>query len=117
MDSFECKRCGECCRIEGQVRVDDSEVRRLALFLNESEHGFIQKYTRLASDRQGLALTDQPGGACVFLENNQCRVNEVKPRQCREFPHRWQNPDWERHCLGARPEGPPVRAASTADGW
>jgi Fe-S-cluster containining protein len=26
------------------------------------------------------------GGACVFLENHQCLLHDVKPEQCRTFP-------------------------------
>jgi Fe-S-cluster containining protein len=74
----------------------------MAALLRVTEHDFIQQFTRLAADRQGLALTDQPGGACVFLEGRHCRVNEAKPIQCREFPHRWNNPGWERYCAGAK---------------
>lgn len=102
MENFDCKRCGECCRIEGQVRVGAIEIARLAAFLEESESCFIQRYTRLSADRQGLILTDQPGGACIFLENGQCRVNEAKPVQCQGFPRLWNNPGWERYCMGAK---------------
>ena len=114
MEPFECVRCGECCRIEGQVRLGVADISRLAVFLRESEGGFIERYTRLAADRQGLALTDQPGGACIFLDSGRCQVNEVKPDQCRGFPSQWSNPGWERYCQGAQRLASPTGAGPEA---
>jgi Fe-S-cluster containining protein len=63
-----------------------------------SEHDFIQKFTRLAENRQCLVLTDQPTGECVFLEGNNCSVQSVKPQQCRDFPNLWNFPGFEKIC-------------------
>jgi Fe-S-cluster containining protein len=98
---FKCQRCGACCRIAGQVRVTDSDIMRLATFLELSEPEFIQRYTELARDRRGLVLKDQPDGVCLFLEASDCRVYPVKPEQCTQFPHTWNNPGWERLCRAA----------------
>ena len=95
---LECDRCTACCRWPGQVRLTDSEIARLAAHLGLAEPEFIERYTRLNSTRTGLALIDQADGACVFLEGNDCRVNPVKPQQCREFPNLWNFPGFERHC-------------------
>lgn len=112
---FECQRCGVCCRVEGQVRLTDPDITRLALFLGLSEPEFVQRFTELAQDRRGLVLQDQPDGACIFLGGCDCRVNPAKPAQCVEFPHTWNNPGWERLCRAAsipvephleKPEGP-----------
>ena len=63
-----------------------------------SEFDFIQQYTRLRQDRRGLALLEKPNGECVFLEGNDCSVQPVKPRQCREFPNLWNFPGFEKVC-------------------
>lgn len=94
----ECQRCTACCRWPGQVRMSDAEITRLAGFLGLSEHDFIQQFTRLARDRRGLALEEKPGGECVFLEGNECRVQPVKPQQCRDFPNLWNFPGFEKSC-------------------
>lgn len=94
----DCQRCTACCRWPGQVRLNEAEIRRIATFLQQSEHDFIQRHTRLQQDRRGLALQEQPDGACVFLENNQCRIQPVKPQQCRDFPNLWQYPGAEKYC-------------------
>ena len=95
---FECQRCTACCRWPGQVRVSGAEITRLAALKNLCEHEFIQQFTRLRADRQGLALKEQADGACIFLEGENCAVQPVKPQQCREFPNLWNFPGFEKTC-------------------
>lgn len=76
----------------------DAEIARLADFLELGEHQFIQRFTRLTQDRQGLALQEKPSGACVFLVGNDCSVQSVKPQQCRDFPNLWRHPEAEKQC-------------------
>jgi Fe-S-cluster containining protein len=95
---LECQRCTACCRWPGQVLLSDAEITRLAAFKNLSEHDFIQQFTRLRQDKRGLALKDQPDGACIFLEGENCAVQPVKPQKCREFPNLWNFPGFEKVC-------------------
>jgi len=95
---YECQRCTACCRWPGQVRLADEEITRLAAFKSMTEFDFIQKYTRLAQDRRNLALQDKPNGECIFLEGNDCAVQAVKPKQCRDFPNLWNFPGFEKVC-------------------
>lgn len=99
---WECQRCTACCRWPGQVKLTDLEIHRLAAHLGLDESVFIQRYTRLRLDRQGLALEEQTDGACIFLIGGSCQVQEVKPRQCLDFPNLWRHPDTSEHCR-ARP--------------
>lgn len=103
---YECDRCTACCRWPGQVKLTDSEITRLAAFLGLSEDGFIQRFTRVNLARNGLALLDQPDGACIFLEGNDCRLNPVKPQQCRDFPNLWNFPGFQKECR-AKPHNVP----------
>ena len=75
-----------------------AEIARLAAFKGLSEDEFIQQFTRLRHDRQGLSLQEQPDGACIFLEGDNCAVQPVKPQQCREFPNLWNFPGFEKIC-------------------
>jgi hypothetical protein len=95
---WECQRCTACCRWPGQVRLTDAEISRLAAYLGLGEFDFIQRFTRLRTDRRGLVLAEKPDGACVFLEGRDCRVQPVKPQQCRDFPNLWRFPGCERLC-------------------
>ena len=95
---YECVRCTECCRWPGRVELGGSEITALAAFLGLEERDFIERYTQLRRDRRGLALLDAKDGACVFLDGRDCRVQPVKPRQCREFPNGWNFPGFEKLC-------------------
>ena len=99
---YECDRCTACCRWPGQVKLSDSEISRLAAFKGLTEFDFIQTFTRLTIDRKGLALADKPNGECIFLHENDCAINDVKPRQCRAFPNLWSFPGFQDVCR-ARP--------------
>lgn len=95
---WQCDRCTECCRWPGQVRVTDAESARIADHLGLAVPDFIREFTRLTWQRDGLALTDQADGSCVFLDGNDCRIQPVKPQQCRDFPNLWNFPDFEKVC-------------------
>lgn len=78
--------------------MSSEEITRLATFKGMSEPDFIEQFTRLRWDRGGLALKEQPDGACIFLEGESCAVQPVKPQQCREFPNLWNFPGFEKTC-------------------
>ncbi len=80
------------------MRLTEEEIARLAAYLGLGERDFIQQFTRLRSDRRGLALMDKPSGECIFLEGENCAVQPVKPQQCRDFPNLWNFPGFERIC-------------------
>ena len=94
----DCQRCTACCRWPGQVRLSDADVTRIAALLQLDEREFIQSHTRLQHDRRGLALQEQAAGACVFLKDNLCAIQPVKPQQCRDFPNLWKYPGSEKYC-------------------
>lgn len=94
----DCQRCTACCRWPGQVKLQPEEITRIAAFLQLDEHDFIQRHTRLQQDRRGLALQEQPDGACVLLAGNLCSIQPVKPQQCRDFPNLWKYPGAEKFC-------------------
>jgi len=95
---YQCQRCTNCCRWPGFVKVSSEEIQRIAGYLGLEEDDFIQRFTRLRPNRDGLALLDQPDGACIFLEGRECRIQAVKPTQCRGFPNTWNFPGWRDVC-------------------
>lgn len=95
---YQCQRCTNCCRWPGFVRIDEQEIAAIAEFMGLKEHDFIQIYTRLRPNREGLALIDKPTGECYFLEGNDCVLQAVKPQQCRDFPNKWNFPGWRQVC-------------------
>lgn len=80
------------------MRLTNEEITRLAALKGLSEYDFIQRFTRLTTDRRGLALQDKTNGECIFLEGNDCSMQSVKPQQCRDFPNLWNFPGFEKVC-------------------
>lgn len=95
---FECSRCGECCRIPGQIHLTDADIARLAAFLGLTEWNFIQQHTGLARDRRNLVISGDRCEPCRFLQGNECTVYPARPDQCSGYPEKWNNPGWERIC-------------------
>ena len=101
MSVFVCVRCGNCCRWSGCVKVTDAEIDAIAAFLGMPPEAFLDRWTELMPDRQGLTLIEKADGSCVFLEEGEpagCRIDPVKPEQCRRVPERWNFPGWEKEC-------------------
>lgn len=85
----------------------DAAIDAAAVFLKMTPEDFIGQYTVLMPDRSGLTLIEKPDGSCIFLEETEppsCRIQPVKPEQCRRFPEHWNFPGWEKECPGAVPE-------------
>lgn len=83
------------------MRLTEADIPRIAAFLGLSEWDFIQQHTRLDASRRGLSLLEGPegtDGACAFLDGRDCRLQEVKPEQCRGFPNAWNFPGWREVC-------------------
>ena len=95
---YDCQRCTACCRWPGHVKIGDGEILEMAGLLGVQEFEFIQKYTRLRPQRDGLALKDKQNGECIFLEGRDCLVQSAKPIQCKGFPNTWSFPGWRAVC-------------------
>lgn len=95
---YQCQRCTACCRWPGQVKVGDAEIAAMASLFELEERDFIQQFTRIRAERDGLALLDKPNGECIFLDGQDCRVQRAKPVQCIGFPNTWNFPGWREVC-------------------
>jgi Fe-S-cluster containining protein len=95
---YQCDRCTVCCKWPGDVRVEDDEIVAIAAFLNMEVQDFIDQYTRLRTNRSGLSLIEKENHECVMLDGKNCRINPVKPDQCRGFPNQWNFPGWQDVC-------------------
>ena len=98
IDNFKCTQCGTCCRWPGYVRLTGKEVDAIAEFIDMDVNKFIDTYTYLTHDRHNLSLIEAEGGSCIFLTDEGCAINEVKPQQCIDFPFKWNFKGWENKC-------------------
>ncbi len=91
MTGFACQRCGSCCRQAGYVYLQPEDIDAIAAAEGLDVMTFTERFTRLTEDRRGLSLTERPDGRCVYYDRLEgCRIQHVKPRQCREFPLLWR---------------------------
>lgn len=95
---YVCQRCTACCKWPGDVRIEENEVSLIAQFLKLNEREFLNQYTRLRTNRQGLSLIEKENHECIMLDGNACRIHPVKPGQCSGFPNKWNFPGWRKVC-------------------
>ncbi len=97
--TYECQRCGNCCRWPGAVRLQGDEADRIAAFLQLPPEVFVSRHTDLMPDRSALTLKSRPDGSCIFLQGvNHCAIQAIKPLQCAGFPNAWRFPGWREVC-------------------
>ncbi len=102
---YKCKRCGACCRWAGYVRISEEEANAIAAFLGLDLGDFLDKYTRITADGYDLSLIEREDESCIFItEDNECMIQPVKPKQCRDFPEHWNFPGFERSCKAEKIE-------------
>jgi hypothetical protein len=95
---YVCQRCTNCCKWPGDVRIESGEIPAIATFLGIGEREFIDRFTRLRTNRQGLSLIEKENHECIMLEGKACRIHPVKPAQCAGFPNKWNFPGWRQVC-------------------
>lgn len=95
---YVCQRCTACCKWPGDVRIEEDEIAPIAAHLGLTEDDFLDRFTRLRTNRQGLSLIERENHECIMLENDSCIIHEVKPEQCRGFPNKWNFPGWRQVC-------------------
>ncbi len=87
-----CKGCGACCRWSGYVHLSDKDIKRVSSFLGMSDRDFVDEYTQVTDNRQGLSIIEKEDGNCIFYNESKknCDIYGARPKQCRDFPYRWQ---------------------------
>jgi Fe-S-cluster containining protein len=95
---YVCQRCTACCKWPGDVRIEDGEIPAMASHIGVSEAEFLDRYTRLRTNRNGLSLIEKENHECIMLEDGGCRIHPVKPDQCRGFPNKWNFEGWREVC-------------------
>lgn len=95
---YQCDRCTVCCKWPGDVKVEDDEIQAIADFVGIEFYTFVRDHTRLRTNRSGLSLLEKENDECYWLEGNSCKLQDVKPRQCKGFPNQWNFPGWKKEC-------------------
>lgn len=95
---FKCVGCGQCCRnVYQQVPIEPLDAFRMAKYLRSKGENitctddFLERYAEAALlDECGYFFfflkTRGEDQACIFLENNRCKIHAATPRACRTYP-------------------------------
>jgi len=96
LTQFRCAMCGECCRTDWLVTVDEAGYRRNAAFFAQTgnQEEFQQAFVLLPGSSTGehAYIAKQPGGDCWFLEDtHRCRLHRTAGHShldsvCQLFP-------------------------------
>jgi len=93
---FECQRCGNCCSaMEGTTYIDLDEIFALSEKLQCSTKALLENYIDFGEKlvrinkkefKFKFFMIRQQKGACIFLQEHECRIYSARPFQCRQFP-------------------------------
>ena len=79
----DCLECANCCSTTGPS-FTDKDIVRIAKHLRIKPSEFTEKYLRIDEDKD-YVLQQVP---CAFIdEDNRCKIYDVRPKACKEFPH------------------------------
>ena len=82
--SFECQRCGSCCRGEpGTIWINKGEIRDTSSLMGISPNQFAEGHIRIINGR--ISLLEHGNGDCIMYDKG-CKIYETRPLQCKTFP-------------------------------
>lgn len=86
----DCLKCANCCK-KMTPTLHAADKKRIASYLRMSVPAFTKKYLLYSKEDKDWRMQLQP---CVFLdlETNKCSIYEVRPDDCRGFPHLTKSP-------------------------
>ena len=80
---IDCQTCGNCCK-EILPVLKENDAINMARHLNLSINEFKKQYLVETETSDGYTFNTNP---CPFLEGNSCSVFDVRPEDCRSYPH------------------------------
>ncbi len=82
-EEIDCTRCGNCCKV-ATPHLTSTDITRLAHQLRMTAEEFKSQLLKKDGDDEDFAFNAQP---CPLLKDSRCEVYEVRPYDCRSFPH------------------------------
>lgn len=80
---IDCGQCANCCKMMAPTYTK-ADIKRISEHVGMTEQEYWNKY--LEKDKEGDIL--HKNTPCHFLDdNNRCTIYEIRPADCREFPH------------------------------
>ena len=80
---LDCLECANCCKTTSPIFLQE-DIGRISSYLKIKVGYFISKYLEMDEDGD-FVLQKAP---CAFLaEDNKCKIYDVRPKACSEYPH------------------------------
>lgn len=98
----ECKQCGHCCSYgSGSLTAEDEKriARSLKISREELKKNYLEEIEKFNTTRHRPKLIRENGlpyGKCIFLKNNKCSIQSVKPLQCKTSNCNIQGPELQK---------------------
>jgi hypothetical protein len=83
MKQIDCKTCANCCKEKSPIVLKD-EIFTISNKLEISKEEFINKYLENTEESNEFIISKRP---CPFLKNNECEIYDIRPEDCRSYPH------------------------------
>jgi uncharacterized protein len=84
--SFNCQRCGRCCKGEGGIVMTARDRERLARHLGLDTAAMLEHCAEAVADKIRLRMGSD--GYCIFFVQGQgCSVHPGRPDICRAWPY------------------------------
>ncbi len=79
---IDCKTCGNCCKtISPEIR--EKDIKQISQYLKMTPDEFINQY--LTQNKEGMfRFKETP---CPFLQQNKCKIYNLRPGDCKKYPH------------------------------
>ena len=83
INQINCKACANCCKEKSPVVLKE-ELLSISERLGISREEFENKYLEKTEESNELIISKRP---CPFLKNNECEIYDIRPENCRSYPH------------------------------
>jgi len=81
-EKIDCTKCANCCKLL-KPTLNEQDIARISEHLNLAKGDFILKYA-VKNNENEFELKQMP---CAFLVDNKCRIYEIRPKSCKEYPN------------------------------
>lgn len=82
-DQIDCLKCARCCK-SFSPRFKPPDIKRISKSLQMKEGEFKERYLKIDEEGDYVAVS----APCPMLgENNQCKIYDERPSDCRRFPY------------------------------
>ena len=85
-EKTDCRACANCCRV-AETNITKRDIERLSKYLGLKPKQFVAQYTTSSAQEDDELILRRTENGCIFLDGNDCTVDDARPDTCQDFPH------------------------------